>query len=76
MVSIVEQLEVGLARGRQTAADGLDDETGYVGRAEEEGIQSGADPGEVWVEDAGDSFESEVEGDADDRGRQDDGADL
>lgn len=76
MIAIVEKLEIGLARGGQTAANGLDDEAGYVCGAEEEGIQSGADPGEVRIEDAGDSFEGEVEGDANDRGREDDGADL
>lgn len=76
MVSIVEQLDVGLARGCQAAANGLDDEAGYVCWTEDKGIQSGANPGEIRVEYAGDSFECEVEGDADDRGRENDGADL
>jgi hypothetical protein len=77
LVAALLQLAVGLAaRGRDAAADGLDDEAAEVGGQEDDGVPAGLDAGGGGVDVDGDVLEGEVDGDADEGGREDDGADL
>lgn len=81
LVAVVDELEVGVVAGgagagREGAADGLDEQAGHVGRHEDEREQVRADAGERRVQRQADVLEGEVDGDADQRRRQDDGTDL
>lgn len=76
-VAALLQLGVGLAAGRgDAAANGLDDEAAQVGGQEDEGVPARADARHGRVEVDGDVLERQVDGDADEGGREDDGADL
>jgi hypothetical protein len=76
-VSRLGQLGVGVAAGScDTSTDGLDDEAAQVGGEEDDGVPAGLDTRDGGVEVDGDMLEGEIDGDADERGCEDDGADL
>lgn len=67
---------VGAGGGGQGAADGLQDQARHVGRHEDDGVQTRPNAGERRVEREDHVFERQVDGDADQCRREDDGADL
>lgn len=76
-VSRLGQLGVGVAASScDTSTDGLDDEAAQVGGKEDDGIPARLDARDGGVEVDGDMLESEIDGDADESGCEDDGADL
>lgn len=76
-VSRLGQLGVGVAASScDTSTDGLDDETTQVGGKEDDGIPARLDARDRGVEIDGDMLEGEIDGDADESGCEDDGADL
>lgn len=76
-VSRLGQLGVGVAASSCDAStDGLDDEAAQVGGEEDDGVPAGLDAGDGGVEVDGDMLEGEIDGDADESGCEDDGADL
>lgn len=77
VVPAVEQLLVVAPRGGGDAtADGLDDQARQVGGQEEAWVPLGVEAREGRVEREGDVLERQVDGDADERWAENNGADL
>ena len=76
-VAAVKKLLIRVAgTGSKCAADGLDEQTRHVGGDEDEWVQVRPDARHGRVETDGYMLERQVDGDADERGGQDDGANL
>lgn len=76
-VSRLGQFGVGVAASSCDAStDGLDDEAAQVGGEEDDGVPAGLDARDGGVEVDGDMLEGEIDGDTDESGCEDDGADL
>lgn len=74
---MIQQILVLLARGGgERTPHGLDDQARDIGGEEKEGIPLGGDAGEGRVESEGGVLDDEVDGGAEDGGREDDDADL